>query len=70
MNKVSPVRDQGSCGSCWAFAAVAAIESSQRIRMNKKYDLSEQQLTSCTYLDKDGCDGGWMINAYKYLLNS
>ena len=70
--KVSPVRPtQGPCGSCWAFAAVAAIESAQRIRYNWSWDLSEQQLVDCTYSSSyNGCKGGWMHRAYNYVIAS
>lgn len=44
---VSPVKDQGFCGSCYAFAAVADIESSYLFR-GKKVDLSEQQIIDCS----------------------
>ena len=55
--KVSPVRpSQGPCGSCWAFAAVAAIESAQLMRYGSHRDLSEQQLVDCTYASSyNGC---------------
>ena len=57
-NYITPIRDQASCGSCWAFAAAAALESSINIHNNNPdldVDLSEQDLVSC-YLG-DGCDG-------------
>lgn len=41
--QVSPIKDQGDCGSCWAFSAVGALESSALIAIGKTYDLSEQQ---------------------------
>jgi len=57
---VSPVKDQGPCGSCWAFAAVGALESTIAISENSPgafYDLSEQILVSCC-TGNDGCYGG------------
>lgn len=58
-NKVSRVKNQGSCGSCWAFSTTGAIESMLRIRHNKAIDLSEQQLVDCSS-SNHACDGGLM----------
>lgn len=55
---VTPVKDQGSCGSCWAFAAVGAFESSIYMKNGTVADLSEQYLVSCND-DNWGCNGGW-----------
>ena len=55
----TPVRNQGSCGSCWAFSAIGALEAIINIREGSPYldiDLSEQQLLSCPP-DSGGCDG-------------
>ena len=68
--KVSPVKQQGRCGSCWAFAATASIESSRRVQLNKKGNFAEQQVLDCTYTTRDGCNGGWMHTAYQYLIGS
>jgi len=50
------VRNQGSCGSCWAFGAVGTVEGVWAMAGNDKLDLSEQQLVDCAQGD---CDGGW-----------
>lgn len=67
-----PVKDQGSCGSCWAFAAIAPLEGTIAVQKGWKGDnvpaLSEQQLVDCDP-QSDGCDGGWMYWAYDYLTN-
>jgi C1A family cysteine protease len=63
--KVTPVRNQGSCGSCWDFAAVAALESIYKIQRQIEYDLSEQQILSCVS-GGWGCNGGWMEDAYQH----
>jgi hypothetical protein len=55
---VTPVKNQGNCGSCWAFAGVAAFESSIYKKDGIAVDLSEQYLVSCNN-DGWGCDGGW-----------
>lgn len=52
---MQPVKDQGACGSCWAFAAVAPVEFNNCAQNGKKVALSEQQLTSCAVAN--GCDG-------------
>ena len=62
-----PVRDQGSCGSCWAFATVGALECNIKIRDKTSIDLSEQWLVSCnqeTVPRKWGCSGGWWAHDY------
>uniref|UniRef100_A0AC34GU11 VWFA domain-containing protein n=1 Tax=Panagrolaimus sp. ES5 TaxID=591445 RepID=A0AC34GU11_9BILA len=64
---VSPVQDQGSCGSCWAFASVAAVEAHYAIKNNgAQIGLSEQELVDC---DKRsyGCNGGFMFEALEYI---
>jgi C1A family cysteine protease len=55
---VTPVKDQGGCGSCWAFGTMGAVESMLRIKSDTTVDLSEQYLLSCNTLSY-GCDGGW-----------
>jgi C1A family cysteine protease len=62
-----PVRDQGSCGSCWAFATIGALECNIKIRDKVSVDLSEQWLVSCnqeTVPRKWGCNGGWWAHDY------
>lgn len=68
LNVISPVKYQGSCGSCWAFSANGAIEAHHAIKYNEILDLSEQQLVDCDegYGDK-GCEGGYMTNTYSYI---
>lgn len=55
---VSPVKNQGSCGSCWAFAGAAVMESAVSLMSSNTLDLSEQQLVSCDS-KSNGCGGGW-----------
>ena len=64
---ITGVRNQGRCGSCWAFATTAAIESSRKIQLSKGGRLSEQQLVDCVY-DRTGCRGGWMSTAMRYVV--
>lgn len=59
-------KDQRSCGSCWAFAAVATLEGQYNSKFGKLYDFSEQYLVDCDTLD-GGCNGGWPSNTYSWL---
>ena len=59
----TPVRDQGSCGSCWAFATAAPMESAVLIHNGVSKDLAEQYLVSCNY-EGWGCNGGWWGHDY------
>ena len=61
---VTPIRNQNSCGSCWAFATVGAMESAIAIRTGQYIDLSEQFLVSCNY-DGWNCESGGGT-AHKY----
>merc|ERR1711964_641467 len=66
---VTAVRDQGSCGSCWAFAATAALESAYAMRDGVILDLSNQQLVDCDLLaDNNGCRGGLPSAAFEYIM--
>mmetsp|Transcript_16843 Transcript_16843/g.67956 ORF Transcript_16843/g.67956 Transcript_16843/m.67956 type:complete len:351 (-) Transcript_16843:522-1574(-) len=57
-NVITPVKDQGHCGSCWAHSAVEAIESQMALAGMPLTSLSVQQVTSCDTSDS-GCGGGW-----------
>jgi len=63
LNGVTPVRNQRSCGSCWAFGTVAVLESALKIRSGVAEDLSEQYLISCNESGWD-CEGGWWAHDY------
>jgi len=67
-NWLSPVENQGGCGSCWAFAAVGSVEAKINLQANRHLDvdLSEQQVISCA--DGD-CDGGHTEDALQYFVD-
>jgi len=63
---IGDVKNQGSCGSCWAFGTVAALESSTFLKTGTLPNCSEQQLVSCDTYDS-GCNGGWLETVYNYI---
>lgn len=64
--EVTDVRDQGPCGSCWAFGTHVAFEGSYAILNKVMIDSAEQDTLDCNP-DNYSCDGGWW--AYQYLIN-
>ena len=62
---VTPVKNQGSCGSCWTFSTTGALEGLYYINSSKLVSLSEQNLVDCVTEDF-GCGGGWPIDAMTY----
>ena len=65
---VNPVKDQGQCGSCWAFSAVSGVESGYKIKGGTLFSLSEQQLVDCcNYGGSMGCNGGDEDSALDYV---
>lgn len=68
---VNPIKDQGACGSCWAFASTAVLESMAAKKFGKLVSLSEQELVSCaTEYGVDGCDGGNSAGAWAHTAHS
>lgn len=71
---VTPVKNQGGCGSCWAFTAMGAYEGANRIVNGPVIDTSEQQILNCaTYADGSDagtCAGGWWDPVFNWMLSS
>lgn len=65
---VTPVYDQGQCGSCWAFSAVENVESVHALAGNPLVQLSVQQVVDCdTGAGDEGCNGGDLPTAFAYI---
>ncbi len=66
LDGVTSVKNQGGCGSCWAFAGIGALEAVTKIYGDVEMDLSEQQILSCA-TPGTGCNGGWMATVWSWI---
>ncbi|CAL5028646.1 unnamed protein product [Urochloa decumbens] len=68
---VTPIKNQGECGCCWAFSTVASMEGVVKLSTGKLISLSEQELVDCDVNGMDqGCDGGEMDDAFQFIIDN
>ncbi|KAL0420198.1 UNVERIFIED_CONTAM: Cathepsin B-like protease 3 [Sesamum radiatum] len=69
--KISQIKDQGHCGSCWAFGAVEALSDRFCIHFGMNISLSVNDILACCgFMCGDGCDGGYPISAWRYFVHT
>jgi len=67
---VTPIKNQGMCGSCWAFSAVGNMEGVWFNAGHALVGLSEEEIVQCATNGNYGCNGGWMDNAFEWVVSN